>query len=229
MVPDFHAHPCTSRRKFLARAAVMAGGAATMSLLTGGCEINERSRPLFDGYTFDGWEGDTKRTFRLEAGAIVGGSLQAPIPHNDFLCTRASYANFILRADCRLVGPANGGIQFRSQRVPDNYEVSGYQADMSADPEGGYWGCLYDESRRNRILVQSPRGPLLKTLKSKDWNQYEIRCEGPRIRLYLNGLQMVDFTETDDKLPRSGIIGLQIHGGRPSEAWYRNITIEELP
>jgi len=47
--------------------------------------------------------------------------------------------------------------------------------------------------------------------------------------LYLNGLQTVDFTETDDKLPRSGIIGLQIHGGGPSEAWYRNIRIEELP
>ena len=75
----------------------------------------------------------------------------------------------------------------------------------------------------------APRGPLLKALKPKDWNQYEIRCEGPRIRLYLNGLQTVDFTETDDKLPRSGIIGLQIHGGGPSEAWYRNITIQELP
>ncbi len=99
---------------------------------------------------------------------------------------------------------------------------------MSAEPEGGYWGCLYDESRRNRVLVRPPCGPLLKALKPTDWNQYKIRCEGPRIRLYLNGLQTVDFTETH-KVPRSGIIGLQIHGGGPSEAWYRNIRIEELP
>ena len=36
---------------------------------------------------------------------------------------------------------------------------------MSADPEGGYWGCLYDESRRNRVLVRPPRGPLLKVAR----------------------------------------------------------------
>jgi hypothetical protein len=39
---------------------------------------------------------------------------------------------------------------------------------------------------------------------------------------------MVDYTETDDKIDRGGIIGLQIHGGRPSEAWYKDITITEL-
>ena len=113
--------------------------------------------------------------------------------------------------------------------MPNNYEVSGYQADMSADPDGGYWGCLYDESRRNRMLVRPDRALIKKSLKPTDWNQYEIRCEGPRIRLYLNGVQTVDFTEKDGKLPQNGIIGLQIHGGGPSEAWYRNITIEELP
>ena len=47
--------------------------------------------------------------------------------------------------------------------------------------------------------------------------------------LTLNGVQTVDFTEKDDKFSQNGIIGLQIHGGGPSEAWYRNITIEELP
>ena len=185
-------------------------------------------RSLFDGRSFAGWEGP-QQAFRIEAGAIVGGSLKRPVPHNDFLCTKTTYANFILRAECRLLGPANGGIQIRSQRVPNNYEVCGYQADMSADPEGGFWGCLYDESRRNRNLAAPDRRVLKKILKPRDWNLYEIRCEGPRIRLFLNGVQTVDYTEKDDKLPQRGIIGLQIHGGGPSEAWYRNIAIEELP
>ncbi len=112
MIHNFHSRPHASRREFLARAVVLAGGAAATSILPGGLlgsEAKEKSRPLFDGRTFDGWEGDTKRTFRIEGGAIVGGSLKAPVPHNDFLCTRASYANFILRAECKLVGPANGG------------------------------------------------------------------------------------------------------------------------
>ena len=116
-------------------------------------------------------------------------------------------------------------MQIRSRRVPNNTEVSGYQADLGQE----YWGSLYDESRRNKILVQADRDLIKKAVKPNDWNLYEIRCEGPRLRLSVNGVQTVDYTETDAKIPLEGIIGLQIHGGGPSEAWYRNITIEELP
>jgi hypothetical protein len=184
---------------------------------------------LFEGRSFQGWEGDTGKSFRIEDGAIVGGSMKAPVPRNEFLCTTRHYANFVLRAECKLLGPANAGIQIRSQRVPNHNEVSGFQADMSVAEDGGYWGCLYDESRRNKILVQADRDLIKKAVKPNDWNLYEIRCEGPRIRLSVNGVQTVDYTETDAKIPLEGIIGLQIHGGGPSEAWYRNITIEELP
>jgi hypothetical protein len=40
---------------------------------------------LFDGKTFAGWEGDTKKTWRVEEGSIVGGSLDAEVPRNEFL------------------------------------------------------------------------------------------------------------------------------------------------
>ena len=32
-----------------------------------------KSIQLFDGKTFNGWEGDTKNTWRIENGEIVGG------------------------------------------------------------------------------------------------------------------------------------------------------------
>jgi HEAT repeat protein len=182
-------------------------------------------RPLFDGRSFEGWEGDTAKTFRIEDGAIVGGSLKTSLPKNEFLCTTRSYANFILRAECRLTG-ANGGIQIRSQRVPMSSEVCGYQADM--DSGGSYWGCLYDESRRG-MLVQADQARMKAVVKQDGWNAYEIRCEGPRIRLFVNGTLTVDYTEKDSEILQSGVIGLQIHGGQPSESWYRNITIAELP
>jgi len=192
----------------------------------------DRTKPKgqvqFDGRPFAGWEGDTAKTFRIEDGAIVGGTLKVRVPHNAFLCTTKSYRNFVLRAECKLIGNANGGIQFRSQRVPNHYEVSGFQADMDTGPDGGYWGTLYDESRRNRALA-APDKALLRKIVKPGWNQYEIRCEGPRIRLFLNGVETVDYTERDPKISQTGIIGLQIHGGDPSEAWYRNIVIEELP
>lgn len=187
------------------------------------------SVPLFDGRSFRGWEGDTQNSFRLEDGAIVGGNLKQPVPRNEFLCTTRQYANFVLRLECKLVGPGNAGIQIRSQRVPNHHEVSGYQADMSAGADGGYWGCLYDESRRNKMLARPEREVIRKALRPDDWNRYEIRCEGPRVRLSINGVPTVDYTETDDKIPATGVIGLQIHGGPPSEAWYRNLTIEALP
>jgi hypothetical protein len=66
-------------------------------------------------------------------------------------------------------------------------------------------------------------------VKPGDWNDYEIRAEGRRIRLSLNGRQTVDYTEPDATIPQSGLIGLQIHGGGKAQVAYRDITIEELP
>ena len=40
---------------------------------------------------------------------------------------------------------------------------------------------------------------------------------------------MIDYTEPDGSLPQFGLIGLQVHGGGPAEASYRDVTIEELP
>ncbi len=181
---------------------------------------------LFDGQTFQGWEG-SRKWFRIEGGALVGGSLKEPVPRNEFLCTERQYTNFVLRLKFKLLGEgANAGVQIRSQRVPNHNEVSGFQADLG-DP--AWWGALYDESRRNRTLVQADPAVLKEILKRGAWNQYEIRCEGKRIRLAINGRQTVDYTEPEEKIPGFGIIGLQIHGGPPTEAWYKEIEIQVLP
>lgn len=187
-----------------------------------------RRTRLFDGKSFAGWEGDTQKTWRIANGALVGGSLSETVPHNDFLTTTKDYTNFDLRLKVKLEGTGfvNGGIQLRSKRTADPpYEMSGYQADMGE----GYWASLYDESRRNKTL-QAPKAEVLKApLKPNDWNDYVIRCEGRRIRLWLNGTLTVDFLEEDETIPLSGKIGLQIHGGGKSEASYKEITIAELP
>lgn len=183
---------------------------------------------LFDGRTFRGWEGDTTGTWRIRDGALVGGSLNKQVPHNDFLCTTRSYANFELTLQWKLVGTGfvNGGVQLRSQRLTDPaYEMTGYQADLGT----GYWGSLYDESRRNKTLVAPDSSLIKRILRPDDWNDYRIRCEGPRIRLWVNGQQTVDYVEQDASIPRSGLIGLQIHGGGKAEAAYKNIVLRVLP
>jgi hypothetical protein len=184
--------------------------------------------PLFDGKTFKGWEGDTEKTWRIADGAFVGGSLTEKVPRNEFLATEKSYGNFELRLKFKLTGSEgmiNGGVQFRSVRIPNNFEMIGYQADMGDK----YWGALYDESRRRKILAAPDKELIEKAIKLNDWNEYRIRCEGPHIQLWVNGVQTVNYTETEPNIAPEGKIAVQIHGGGKAEAWYKDIVIEELP
>ena len=184
-------------------------------------------KPLFDGKTFEGWEGDTDKTWKIEDGAIVGGSLDTTVPRNEFLSTKKSYGDFELQVKFKLVGDKakmNAGVQFRTKRIPNHHEVRGYQADVGQN----YWGSLYDESRRNKVLVQPDAKLIEEIVKHDEWNEYKIRCEGARIQLWLNGKQTVDFTEKDEKIDRTGIVALQIHGGAKAKAFYKDIRIEEL-
>jgi hypothetical protein len=213
----------TPMRPFILPVAFLLG-----ALLSSVAAEQQKAVSLFDGRTFRGWEGDTNKTFRIQDGAIVAGTLKAKIPRNEFLCTERKYTNFVLRLKFKLLGgpQANAGVQIRTKRIPNHHEVSGYQADMG-DPS--WWGCLYDESRRNKVLASSKMEQVNQVLKRDDWNEYVIRCEGKRIVLTLNGLQTVDYTETDATIEDNGIIAVQIHAGPPSEAWYKDITLEELP
>ncbi|MFO0819162.1 MAG: DUF1080 domain-containing protein [Pirellulales bacterium] len=183
---------------------------------------------LFDGKTLAGWEGKAK-FFRVEEGAIVAGNLKEKIPNNEFLCSTERYGDFELRLQARLVGQGdNAGIQFRSERIPNHHEVIGFQCDIGGTNEKPIWGWLYDESRRRKFLAEAPADKLAPVVKKESWNDLVIRCEGPRIQIWVNGLQTVDYTETDDKIARQGIIGLQIHSGPPAEASYRNIRLKKL-
>jgi len=181
---------------------------------------------LFDGKTLDGWEGDTK-VWRVEEGVIKGGSMEGN-KQNEFLATKTSYKDFVLKLEYKLVGKEgfiNSGVQIRSKRIdkPAN-EMKGYQADIGV----GWTGSLYDESRRNKVMAKADAELIKKTEKLGDWNTYEIRCEGPRVVLKLNGVQTIDYTEEDKTLEQEGLIGLQIHGGNKAEVSFRNITIEVL-
>ena len=179
--------------------------------------------PLFNGRDLTGWTGDTK-LWIVEDGMLIGRS--AGIDYNDFLTTEKTYQNFILRFQVRLVdGKGNSGVQFRSKPVPPpSHEVSGYQADIS----NGWWGKLYDESRRRRVLAGPEPGVIARIVKPTDWNDYEVRAVGNHIRLSINGTVTVDYTEEDPAIPRDGIIATQIHSGGPMEVQFRKIQIKEL-
>lgn len=212
------------------------------------CKKRTITKPLFNGETLRGWEGNPD-FFRVEDKAIVAGRLTDIIPQNEFICTTKEYENFDLRLKVKLVGEGdNGGVQFRSQRISNSHEVAGYQADIGFIPSGwvkGFaqfkaktdslddntpyplWGSLYDESRRARILALADRNQVMTHLKPGDWNEIRIRAEQNEISIWINNQQTISYTE-EENMPRKGVIGLQVHSGPPLEVWYKDIFIQEL-
>lgn len=195
---------------------------------------------IFNGKNFEGWEGNDGENslthFRIEKHSIVGGVMNKDLKHNQFIRTTRPYKNFELRLKYKVKSTDenyNGGVQFRSMpcTIPGRlFEMIGYQADIIS------WkrGALYDEQRRWDFLGLQLGVPA--NYKANEWNDYIIRCEGPRIRIWLNGVKTTDYIEPYIDNPFEGIgtisqngyIALQIHEGKASELWYKDIEIEEL-
>lgn len=199
---------------------------AVSGILASACQAESKKEsdgfvPLFNGKDFTGWEGNFD-LWKIKDGVIVGDS--AGIKHNDFLATKRHYEDFELRLEFRLKdGVGNSGIQFRSARVKDSTAVVGYQADIGQN----YWGCLYDEHRRRKVLAHAPDS-LDKVLKKSGWNTYVIRARGASVQMELNGVRTVDYIEKDDNIARSGIIAVQVHSGPPLKIEFRNLKIKEF-
>ena len=204
-----------NRRGFL---AAVADGMA----LPAADAAEDSFEPLFNGKDLDGWEGDPF-LWKVEDGMVVGRS--PGIAYNDFLTTTEEYSDFILRFQIQLVdNVGNSGVQIRSRRVSGSMEMIGYQVDVGPS----WWGSLYDESRRRVTLAAPSEATIKKALKPTDWNDYEVQASGKHIVLKLNGVVTVDYTEEDESIEQTGLIGLQVHSGPPLEARFRNIRIKRL-
>ena len=84
-----------------------------------------------------------------------------------------------------------------------------------------------------------PSLPWVKAWKREEWNTIRARIEGdvPHIQAWINGQQVLDFTDTANHATEGiteGPIGIQIHGGPdrwvPGGFWrWRVIAVKELP
>lgn len=188
---------------------------------------NLKTVVLFDGRNLNKWEGD-KKLWRIDSlGCVTAGDVKVRHEQNDFLCTKKNYKNYILHLDFKLEGDTgfvNAGVQVHSQRnkVPPTNEMVGFQIDMGK----GYWGSIYDETRRDIIIAKADENLVNKILQDGDWNHYEIRCIGRRIVVILNGMQTIDYTEPENQYPSHGKIGLQIHGGCKMKVSFKNIILQ---
>ncbi len=202
-------------------------------------------RPIFDGKTLNGWDGNTK-FWRVEDGCIVGETTKDnPTKGNTFIIWRGGKpADFELKAEFRLRNH-NSGIQFRSFEVPENkWVVGGYQADIEGT--GRFSGILYgeryrgiladrgektvigDDHKRKVVGKVGDSKELFSKIKSGDWNEFHIIAEGNHIVQKINGHTMVEVTDEDKQMQRAdGIIALQLHAGPPMKVEFRNIRLKE--
>ena len=194
--------------------------AAGLALVTGAASAADDSgfKPLFNGKDLAGWvQPDVPCLFTIEADEIVGRTKDGQLKKNEFLVTKESPKNFVLKVKVKYTG-VNSGIQFRSKRAEDG-AVSGPQADIAE----GFWGTLYEERGRG-VLEQHPEAAAL--VKKGDWNSFVITAKGNHVAIELNGKTVID--RTDDKFDPAGVIGLQLHVGPAMEVRFKDMEIKTL-
>ena len=208
----------------------------------------EGFRPIFDGKTLDGWDGE-EGWWKVVDGAIVGESTaEKPLDHNTFIVWgQGEVDDFELRLKFRITGTdkANSGIQFRGVKRDDGH-VIGYQADI--DRAGQWIGALYDEATGRGALAARGRkstvtkdgeikteqvadpADLFKNIDIDGWNDYSITARDNHITLKINGDVTAEVIDNDPEgLDRSGLLALQLHSGPPMKIEFKDIRLKRFP
>lgn len=233
----------------LAIAAVMVSGKAV------GAEpvAAEGWQTLFNGTDLTGWDGDPE-LWSVRDGVIHGETTaEKKASGNTFLIAKdLVVGDFELEATFRCSSINNSGIQYRSKHItekPKNrWVVRGYQHELrNSDTFPNVSGFIYDEGgKRGRICLVGEQaewtsagkkvtGQLIdqeaykKLFKVDDWNTVRIVAQGNRLKHFMNGTLVLDFTDDDANVLREGVVALQLHAGAPMWTEFRDVRVRTLP
>jgi hypothetical protein len=228
--------------RVLSAVAVLATYAASIAV-SGENELTREEKEqgwqmLFNGVDHAGWKcSDGKPVAApIEDGALV------PFQAGSYLIVHEKpVADFVLKCDVKWDDPqCNSGVFFRVEKLDDPVNT-GFEVQVAAGRGVGKHalGAIYD-------LVATKK---FEGKATGQWNQLEIRCQGPAISVKLNGQDVASMNCDEFDKPgvcpdgakhkfqlngqpravkdfaRSGYIGLQDHGHK---VWYRNIKVLEL-
>jgi Domain of Unknown Function (DUF1080) len=176
---------------------------------------------LFNGQNLAGWKIYGTEKWYVEANELVCES--GPDKGYGYLATEKAYKNFELTVQFKQGAKGNSGIFIRSNIAEGTTKISGWQIEV-AEPNHDTGGIY--ESYGRGWLIQIP-DEKENILKFGQWNKMKIIAKGSRIRTYLNGQEMVDFS--DDKIGAgNGSIALQIHDGGGIKIRWKKLVIKEL-
>ncbi|MEU2280416.1 ThuA domain-containing protein [Streptomyces sp. NPDC013178] len=189
------------------------------------CRPETGYRPLFDGSSLDGWQQAGPGSFTLDDD----GTLTSSGGMGLLWYAASDFSSYSLKLDWKMAGASgddNSGVFVGFppsddpwSAVDNGYEIQIDATDVPERTTGSVYGFRSaDLKKRDRAL--NPPG---------EWNTYEIRVEGERLRVWLNGVKINDFTNTDPaRSLRDGHLGLQNHGA-DDQVSFRNVRIKELP
>lgn len=181
-------------------------------------------RKIFNGRDLTGWHisqtnahGNT-RGWTAKSGFLSG--TQDPVGNGGILLTDRKYHNFEISLEVQPDYGCDGGLFLRSTEKGEAYQV------MLDYLDGGSVGGIEGTRTNPDWTKHWNRG---------DWNHVRARIEGenPHIQVWLNGAQLVDWTDSTNRLPNGateGFIALEVHRKAPNGVHrFRNIAIKELP
>ena len=189
--------------------------------------------PLFNGKNLQGWllvhTANSGRGYVVEDGEIV-----CPRDGGGNLLTMGEYADFVLRFEFQTEPGGNSGVGIRAPLEGD-IAYTGMEIQILDHDHARYSGQLEPWQRHGSVYnVHPAEADALKP--AGEWNQQEIRAEGDRITVTLNGqvITKADLSKVTDReilakhpglTRKTGRIGFLGHG---SLVKFRNIRIREL-
>ena len=211
------------------------------------------SRNLFNGKDLEGWDGDPSM-WKVVDGVIRGETTASnPAKGNTFLILQGgTLKDFELQLSFRCTADNNSGVQYRSKHIVDKsaknkWVLRGYQHELRNESKfPNVSGFIYDEGgKRGRICLVGEKAVWVdgakkvestlidqaayeKLFKVNEWNDVKIVANGNTIQHYMNGSLVLEFTDSPDNALVEGVIGLQLHAGKPMWAEFKNITLREI-
>ncbi|MEU3319749.1 ThuA domain-containing protein [Streptomyces sp. NPDC006785] len=185
------------------------------------CKPDTDYRPIFNGKTLQGWKQAGPGRFSVSDGALHSEGGMGLLTYQ-----AKELTSYSLKLDWKVAGDDNSGVFVGYPESDDPWSAvdNGYEIQIDAsDAADRTTGAVYTFKSANikaRDRVLRPPG---------QWNSYEIKVQGERLRVFLNGVKINDFTNTDPaRSLKDGYIGLQNHGA-DDQVSFRNIQLKELP
>ncbi|MBA4299077.1 protein of unknown function [Algoriphagus alkaliphilus] len=188
-------------------------------LLVAQASIAQKKKKLFNGKDLTGWVIYGTEKWYVEDGLLISES--GPDKGYGYLGTEENFDDFEINLQFKQEANGNSGVFIRS--TVDGTKVSGWQVEVA--PPGNDTGGIYESYGRGWLVKPEPEKD--KALKFGEWNKMKIVVKGDNVTSYLNGVEMVNFTDAKIGEGKGGVL-LQIHDGGGIKVYWRKIVLKKL-